>query len=372
MLVTAVEAIPYAVPYRKAARFASGAVERADNVLVRVHTDAGLIGHAEAQPRPYTYGDTQAAIVAAVREHLGPAVLGLDPLAVERAHRRWAWLGANQVAKAALDVALHDLAGQALEQPCRVLLGGYARDIAVAHMVGLDEPAAMAAEAVEVRERLGVTAFKVKVGRDPAVDVAACRAIREALPDAALSVDANRGWSLAQALRAGAALQELGVRAIEEPVAVEDRRARRRLADRWDVPLQGDESCVSLDHTARALEEGAVGAVSIKVARTGFTESKRILGLCLGHHMPVVVGSQYEGTAGALASAAFAAAHAATGDAPAELANALDLADDLVCEPLAIRDGRFAPPDRPGLGIEVDEDKLDHYRLERAPATVAV
>src|SRR5436189_4959899 len=64
--ITAVEAIPFAVPYRRPPKFASGSVSSADNVLVRVHTDAGLVGQAEAQPRPYTYGETQASIVGAV------------------------------------------------------------------------------------------------------------------------------------------------------------------------------------------------------------------------------------------------------------------------------------------------------------------
>ena len=108
------------------------------------------------------------------------------------------------------------------------------------------------------------------------------------------------------ALAAGEALAELGVAAIEEPIALEDRRGRARLASRWLVPLVGDESCISLGHVARELDDGAVGMVSIKVARTGFTESRRILGLCLGRAVPVVVGSQYEGGVGALATVAFA------------------------------------------------------------------
>jgi L-alanine-DL-glutamate epimerase-like enolase superfamily enzyme len=103
----------------------------------------------------------------------------------------------------------------------------------------------------------------------------------------------------------------------------------------------------------------------VKVARTGFTESRRILGLCLGRAVPVVVGSQYEGGIGALATVAFASAFAATAPRPAEASNFLDLADDLLVEPPEIRDGRMAPRPLPGLGIEIDEDRLEHYRLDR-------
>ncbi|HEY6890646.1 MAG TPA: enolase C-terminal domain-like protein, partial [Solirubrobacter sp.] len=248
--------------------------------------------------------------------------------------------------------------------PCHTLLGAFADDVAAAHMVSLDAPAAMAEEVLEVNARLGVTTFKVKVGRAPAVDVEAVRAIREALPGADLYVDANRGWSYDDAVRAGDALAELGVRAIEEPIAVEDRAGRLRLAERWAVPLAGDESCISLAHVDRALQEGAVRVVSVKTARTGFTESRRILGLCLARNVPVVVGSQYEGAIGALATVTFAAAFASTAGRPAELTNFLDLAGDLLVAGPEIRDGRAAVPTAPGMGIEVDEDRLRRYRSD--------
>jgi L-alanine-DL-glutamate epimerase-like enolase superfamily enzyme len=363
--ITHVEAIPYSVAYRVPGRFASGAVERADNVLVRVHAGDGLVGQAEAQPRPYTYGETQTTIVAAIRDRLAPALEGLDPLATELIDYRGAGTPGDRVARGAVDLAVWDLVGQILGRPCASLLGAFAQDVAVAHMVSFAAPAAMAEEALAMHERHGIRTFKVKVGRDVETDVAAVRAVRDALPDAELYVDANRGWSYEDALRAGDALTDLGVAAIEEPVATDDRRGRSRLAERWLVPLVGDESCISLAHVARELDDGAVGMVSVKVARTGFTESRRILGLCLGRAVPVVVGSQYEGGIGALATVAFASAFAATAPRPAEASNFLDLADDLLAEPPSIGDGRMAPRPLPGLGIEIDEDRLEHYRLDR-------
>jgi L-Ala-D/L-Glu epimerase len=364
LTITALEAIPFAVPYRRPAGFASGTVTTADNVLVRVHTDAGLVGQAEAQPRPYTYGETQASIVHTVRETLAPLLVGVNPLHTEVVSERCGRIAGNQVARGAVDLAVWDLAGQVLDRPCHTLLGGYAAHVAAAHMVSFDEPEAMAADAVEIHDRLGVETFKVKVGRTPVLDVAATRAIREALPAANLYVDANRGWSYADALRAGDELIALGVRAIEEPISVDDRAGRRRLAERWAVPLVGDESCISLAHVDRALEEGAVRMVSIKTARTGFSESRRILDLCLARSIPVVVGSQYEGATGALATVAFAAAFAATAGRPAEMTNFLDLADDLVVRPPEIRGGRAAVPDAAGLGVEIDEERLQRYRVD--------
>jgi L-alanine-DL-glutamate epimerase-like enolase superfamily enzyme len=246
-----------------------------------------------------------------------------------------------------------------------MLLGGFAEDVAAAHMVSFGEPAGMAEEAIAMHERFGVNTFKVKVGRAPELDVAAVRAIRESLPSADLYVDANRGWSYDDAVVAGDELVELGVRAIEEPIAVEDRAGRLRLAERWSVPLGGDESCISLAHVDRALEEGAVRVVSVKTARTGFTESRRILDLCLARNVPVVVGSQYEGAIGAMATIAFAAAFATTAGQPAEITNFLDLDEDLVVAAPEIHDGRVIAPATAGLGVEVDEERLQRHRLDR-------
>ncbi len=363
--ITAVGAIPFALPYVRSPRFASGAVTTADNVLVRVHTDAGLVGQAEAQPRPYTYGETQASIVDAVAGTLAEALIGLDPLRLEVIAERCARVAGNYVARGAVDLAVWDLAGQLLGCPCHTLLGAFADDVAAAHMVSLGAPEEMAEDAIAIHERYGVGTFKVKVGREPSLDIAATRAIREALPDADLYVDANRGWSYEDAVVAGDALAELGVRAIEEPISVDDRAGRLRLAERWEVPLAGDESCISLAHVDRALEEGAVRVVSIKTARTGFTESRRILDLCLARNVPTIVGSQYEGAIGTTATLTFAAAFAATASRPAEITNFLDLGDDLVVAAPAIRNGRAAVPSTPGLGIEIDEDRLERYRVDR-------
>ena len=142
------------------------------------------------------------------------------------------------------------------------------------------------------------------------------RAVRDALPDAELYVDANRGWTVEQALAAIPRLVDLGVRAIEEPIDVRDTEGRLRVAAASPVPLAGDESCTSLEAVAAARDEGAIGQVSVKAARTGFTESRRIAAFCTGSELAVVVGSQYEGALGAFASVALATALAATVRAP--------------------------------------------------------
>jgi len=360
--VIAVEAIPVALPLRRPLGFASGTIETAYNVLVRVHSDAGVVGCAEAQPRPYTYGETQDSILDAVRGWLGPRLEGVDPLAAERARQRCAGLEGNHCARAAVEVALADLAGQLLGVPCATLLGGGADAVSVASMLSFGDPAGTAEEAARLHERHGIAAFKAKVGRDVALDIACVTAIRHAVPEALLYVDANRGWTLEQARAAAPALAELGVAAIEEPLDLADEAGRRRLAREWDVLLAGDESCRSLSEVARELT-GAVSQVSIKVARTAFLESREILAHCRAAGAHAVVGSQYEGALGAWASIAFAAGCGELCAAPAEVGNFLDFSGDLVAPPTIV-DGRVAIRAEPGLGVMIDPAALAHYGMD--------
>ena len=140
MKITKVEGIPFAIPYRKPLRFASGEVTEATHVLVRVHTDEGLVGTAEAPPRPFTYGETQASILAIIRTVFGPQVVGLSPLEREQIRTRLDRTVGNPAAKSAIDMAVWDVIGQSVGLPVTELLGGYGNRMRVAHMVGFAEP----------------------------------------------------------------------------------------------------------------------------------------------------------------------------------------------------------------------------------------
>src|SRR6185312_13558175 len=182
--ISKIEAIPFAVPYRKPMRFASGEVTAAEHVLVRVHTDSGLVGTAEAPPRPFTYGETQASIRAVVDGIFAPQIVGLSPLEREVIHARLNRTVANPTAKAAIDMALWDLIGQELGVSVTALLGSTTDRMRVAHMVGFAPPGEMVAEAERIRDLYGITTFKVKVGRHPiALDIEVCTALRAGLGD---------------------------------------------------------------------------------------------------------------------------------------------------------------------------------------------
>jgi L-Ala-D/L-Glu epimerase / N-acetyl-D-glutamate racemase len=360
--ITAVEAIPVALPMVRPAAFASGTIDTAHNVVVRVHSDAGIVGCAEAQPRPYTYGETQESIVRTVREWFAPRLVGVDPVAYERVRGLGDGLQGQNCARGAIEVAVADLSARLLGVSCATLLGGAVDTVTVAAMVSFGSPEEMAEQAAEFHDGYGIQTFKVKVGRDVDLDVRCVAAVRSVVPAARLYVDANRGWTLDQARAAAPRLIELGVQAIEEPLSLTDTEGRQALADEWTVPLGGDESCLTLSDVAREAA-GPVGQVSIKVARTAFAESREILAHCRAAGVQAVVGSQYEGALGAWASIAFAAGCPQLSASPVEAANFLDLASDLVAVP-EIRDGQVAVPDAPGLGVAVDLEALDHYLSE--------
>lgn len=345
--------------------FSTGELRAAEHVLVRIHSDAGIVGVAEAPARPMTYGESQASIAAAIERWIAPALVGQDPFAVERHAAATAWLVANNTAKGAVDIALWDIVGQVLGVPCHRLMGGYAEKVRVTHMLGFGEPAALAEEALEMTKQHGITAFKLKVGVDLAVDVAACRAVRLAVgPEALLYLDANHGYGPEEAISACRAMAEYGVAWIEEPTPASDFLGRQRLVSRLDIPVLGDESCATLPDVAREVSNGAAQMISIKPARTGFTVSKRILGLCVGLGARVLCGNQLDGQVGTAATVAFAAAHEATASMPAELSHYVIQESDLLAEPLRIVDGHIAARDRPGLGLVIDESALAHFRVE--------
>ncbi|MFF2503188.1 mandelate racemase/muconate lactonizing enzyme family protein [Streptomyces sp. NPDC058067] len=366
MKITRVEAIPFAIPYKKPLRFASGEVHTAEHVLVRVHTDDGLVGTAEAPPRPFTYGETQESIVAVVDKLFAPQLLGLSPTRRETVHARLDRTVGNPTAKSALDMALWDIIGQSVGLPVGELLGGFTDRLRVSHMVGFAPAAEMVAEAERVRDTYGITTFKVKVGRRPyGDDVEACRALRKALgPDVELYVDGNRGWTASESARALRELEDVGITFAEELCPADDVLGRRWLVAQSRVPFIADESATRPAEVTREILGGSATAISIKTARTGFSYSQRVAHLCEGLGVEVVMGNQIDGQIGTLCTAVFGASQRSTSARAAELSNYLDMSDDLLAEPLTIQQGTLRVRESAGLGIEIDPVKLARYRQD--------
>lgn len=367
MKITRIEAIPYAIPYSHPLKFASGEVHTADHVLVRVHTEDGIVGEADAPPRPYTYGETQTSIKNIVEEVFAPHVVGRSVFDRAQIHAVLRRTIHNQVAKGALDIALWDAMGKALQTPVTTLLGGWTDSMSVSHMLGFKPAQELLDEARRFGEEYGITTFKLKTGRRPlSLDIEACHVLREGLGEGVdLYLDANRGWTANEAMEVLRRTEGLGLSLLEEPCDAKEAMSRRRLVERSPIPVVGDESVPTAGDAARELLSGGCNAICIKTARSGFTEAQEILGLCTGLGVDVTMGNQIDTQVGSLATVTFGAAFEATSRRAGELSNYLDMTDDLLAEPLEIRDGRIHVRHVPGVGAAIDEAKLERYRTDR-------
>lgn len=345
-------------------------------MLVRVTADDGTTGWGEAYGPP----EPSAAIVDHV---LAPLLLGADPRDTlplwEAMYARTRDSGRGGMvlhAISAVDIALWDLTGKVLGVSVSRLLGGRFRERVQAYATGLYfRPQAEFADALATEAcgyaAEGFRAVKLKVGLDPATDLRHARAVRAAIgPDIALMVDANHAYDPATAIRLGRALEQLDVAWFEEPVIPEDLGGYAEVARALDLPIAGGEAEFSRFGFRQLFAARAVDIVQPDVTATGgFTECRRIAALASAHgvrYLPHVWGS----AVGLAAALQFVAALPPATHALRPLEPLLELdrtenrfRDDLVTAPLRPVDGWLEIPDRPGLGITIDEGQIARYRV---------
>jgi L-alanine-DL-glutamate epimerase-like enolase superfamily enzyme len=268
----------------------------------------------------------------------------------------------NLTAKASLDIAIHDILGKILHVPLFKLLGsGAEKPIPLSWMVGIREKEEMVKECERFFD-IGIKAFKLKIGLNPEEDVETFKAIRKALGEEALIyVDGNQAYPPKVAMKVIKELEPYGLAWVEEPCPVWDQKGRVELARSISVPILGDESCFTSRDVLRELELGAIGMVLIKVARTGFYKTRKIIHLCQEKNIPCLVGSQGDSSIGAAASAHVASSFKNV-LLPAECSYHLRMQGDLLKIPLSISGGALEIPRGPGMGIEIDESKLKKFR----------
>lgn len=364
MKITRVEAIPFKIPYTAPLKWGlAGYLDAAEHVLVRVYTDEGIVGVAEATPRPTIYGESQASILAAVRDWFGPMITGLDPAHTEKIWAKFDTINWNPTAKGSVDLAVHDAVARARGVPLWEMLGGSSGRLPLSWMLGMRPIAEMVREAEEMRAK-GFKAFKVKVGIDPEKDVAVIRSLRENLgPEVMIYADANMAYSVTTAIRALRRMEEYGLAFVEEPVPVWNFRGRLKVARALSIPMMGDESVFTPEDVAREIDLGVIGIISIKTPRTGYTLSTKICHLAETAGIPCLMGSQAETGVGTLASAHFGASRRNV-SYPGEISFYLCLKDDLLAEPISLKDGEIELPNRPGNGAVLDEKKIKMYRMD--------
>jgi L-alanine-DL-glutamate epimerase-like enolase superfamily enzyme len=364
MKIAAVEAVRFRLPMAQVIALSTGTRSEEEHVLVTLRTDDGVVGHSECVPRPSIYGETPAGAAALIGGELAVLVEGLPVSANAAIARALAKVAGNPAARSAVELAAFDAHAKSLGAPAHRLLGGGASETRCCAMLGYGEPAAVVAEAREQIERFGVGTIKFKVGPDLEQDIRVARALREELGEGVrLYPDANRRYTTAEAIAFVDATRECRLRWLEEISDPDDLAGRRAVVARAACTVLGDESCATPRAAAVELEDGRVGGVSIKPARTAIAASTRIRELCAARGAPAVVGSQGDSAIGALVSAAFAAAAPPTSAEAAEILFFTGLADDLLTARPTVTGGAMKLSDAPGFGIEIDPERLARYQV---------
>lgn len=369
MRITAVEPLHLRVPVVE--ELPDGTL---DVLVVLIHTDAGITGIGEVTSQSYVCKACFDAPRSAARRHgLTSILLGEDPLDVERLWEkmyyetnRYGRRGAAIHAISGADIALWDIRGKALGKPVSELLGGTHRQTVRAYASVLfgdspDETAALAREFVD----LGLTAAKFgwgPFGKDADADVAHVRAAREVLgEDRDLMVDAGHAWDFETALSRAKLLAPLNIKWLEEPLSQDDRRGYGRLSPASPVPIAAGEGDVTHFDFEDLIERG-VHIVQPDVAFCGgLTVCRRVSEMCARHGRTAVPHCFSTGIN--LAASLHWMASVPNGDLIEYCLRPSPLMRKLVRNLPPLVDGRVPVPDGPGLGIELDQNVIDEFRV---------
>lgn len=365
MRITGLTTTTVAVPFREDEVWAYGTRRGVSCVLVELVTDAGLVGLGEAAGYP------SPQVVSAVIASVEDLVVGEEPFAIERIMKKievagtWHHVGATSPGIAAVEMACWDLVGKAAGQPLVNLFGGRVRDrVEFFWYLPRKEPPAMAADAAAAVRR-GFHTLYLKVGSaDPDEDLERVEAVRDgAGENAHLRVDANEAWSSGTAVRLVGEMERFGLELVEQPVSGRNLAEMAYVRGRIGPPLLANEASWTRHDQLEVIRYGAADVISVDGQMDGgLLNMKRSAGLCEAAGLPVLKHSL-----GELGVAVYAAVHVIASTPnflhPNQAYGSL-LADDVlvgVDGALPYEHGSLAVPDGPGIGVELDRDKVEDY-----------
>jgi len=383
MKITRIETIPIRLPTRRAHQWASLTTPIGVYVILKLHTDEGLVGLGEAPvlkdwggDHGRYFGETPQTTVHIINDILAPALTGQDPGRFESIHALMdKAVKGYPYCKAVVDAALYDLVGKALHVPAYQLLGGLVRErVPIAHSLGLMEIDKAVDEALQAKAE-GVKTIKLKGGVDHKRDVALVKQMRKAIgPDLNMCVDANQGYSSAKvAVKIIKAMEEYNLLYMEQPVEGIDQMAE--VARRVDTPIMADESAWTPEDVIEIAQKKAADMVSIYTTKPGgLFKAKKVAAVAEAAGLQCNVNGSVETGVGNAANIHLAASTGVVtyacvvpvstpkGKGKGGIAG-IYYQDDIIQEPFGFSDGDVIVSAKPGLGIELDEDKVKHYRL---------
>jgi len=360
-----VEVIKLRLPYRSAVSFKSLQESTGEYAILRLALRDGLDGIAEAVCRPGQSGEDAGLVAYQIEAFFKKKLIGADALGHREILADIEGVRSCAAAKALIDNALWDLRGKILGLPVWQLLGRAAVNPApltwIAHGNSVE---AMVAEAKDAATRRGYKGLKLKTWRRSVEDVRMVAEVRDAVGDGpVIYIDGNGAYSESEARTILPAVAKYNVSFIEEPCTFADPVRQAAMATALPIALLGDQSCGSLRAAAEMIRLNAVGAVSVKLRRTGISEALKIISLCEAMGLPVVIGTDSESRIGALTRIHLRAAIPYLDPWPAETHFFQKLTDDVFEGEFNFADGCVTPMDAPGFGAAIDDAKLEKYRI---------
>lgn len=358
--ISEIQFYPFFLESKDVMRIAFATMAAAD-VLVRVRTNDGIIGWGDASPFAPVTGDTQETAVV-MGKKLAEVVRNRNPFEVPRILDDMDKTLAGQPSiKAAIEMALWDICGKVAGQPVYRLLGQFRDSFETDCTVYLDEPQSMAEKARAVVDR-GFRIIKVKLGETPEKDMERMRAVRAALGrDIRIRIDANQGWSPADAVRALRGLEQFQLEFCEQPVSASDWAGMGFVRQHVGIPIMADEAVHSAADAIEAARTQATDMINIKLMKAGgILPSARIAEIAAAANMKCMLGCMSE-----TRIALTAAAHVAFSQRAVQYAD-LDAFTEHKTDPviggMKVQGGVVTLPEAPGLGLDVNPAFLKDLR----------
>lgn len=368
MKITKIELIPVDIPRTKVLTLAHyGNLGQGGNfefVLVRVHTDEGITGVGEVPPLPPLSPESQPVILDVQKKWLVPSLLGMDPFETEAIWKRMDFIAPTySMAKASIDMALWDIMGKSLDMPVHRLLGGSKPEkIPNVGLVGIDEPEVVAEVAGEFVSQ-GYTGIRLKIS--PGHDIECVAAVREAIgDDVDLRVDCNQGYRVSEAVKMIRNIEPYGIEMVEQPTIWWDFNGLAEVAAAVDTPLMAHESMYLLSDVKNLIDAGAVGVLGLKTYRPwgGITGARRLLEMARVMNIPCMFHDDLELSVSLAAATQIISAYRNVITHKCELSGYPEwMGDDVTTESVKFEKGYVYVPDGPGLGVELDDDKIKRY-----------
>ncbi len=309
MKITHTDIYRYSIPMHPFT-IATGTMDHAQNIFIRIHTDEGVYGVGECSAFPMIVGETQNTCFVMAKD-FASLWKGRNALQIEERMEELHWFTAgNSTIKSAFDMALYDLAAKAASKPLYQFLGGKSlKPMETDLTIGISDPQNMASQASDFINR-GVRIIKIKLGRDPDTDIERVRAIREAAgPEIQLRIDANQGWEPTAATRSLVAMAEYDIQFCEQPMRTWNDALLPELKKLSTIPIMADESVYDHHDAGRLINSNACSFVNIKFAKSGgILEAIAINKVCEENFIPCMMGGMLESRVALTAFAHFATA----------------------------------------------------------------